>query len=82
MKGTTTRVFELLSQNKGDQDRTFLLGALIPEVIPGSHLCSSEAPRQKESPVTNAKEVAVGNRAEETYCHRTISFLTELLVSR
>jgi hypothetical protein len=30
-------------------------------------------------PVTNAKEVAVENRAEETYYHRTLLFLTETL---
>jgi hypothetical protein len=33
---------------------------------------------QKKGPVINAKEVAVENRAEETYYHRTLSFITEL----
>jgi len=36
----------------------------------------SEIANEKR-PVTNAKEVAVENRAEETYYHRTISFITE-----
>jgi hypothetical protein len=33
----------------------------------------------KKRPVTNAKEVAVENRAEETYYHRTLSLITETL---
>jgi hypothetical protein len=32
---------------------------------------------QTRRPVTNAKEVAVENRAEETYYHRTLSLITE-----
>jgi hypothetical protein len=36
------------------------------------------SPVSKKRPVVNAKEVAVENRAEETYYHRTLSFITEL----
>ena len=31
---------------------------------------------QKKRPVTDAKEVGVGNAAEETFCHRTVAFFS------
>jgi hypothetical protein len=37
---------------------------------------------EKKRPVTNAKEVAVENRAEETYYHRTLSLITEPIEKR
>jgi hypothetical protein len=80
-KGTTIRVFEFFVSGKR------LPGHIAPR---SAHFegnfrdptCTRQQHFIKESPVTNAKEVAVGNRAEETYCHRTLSFLTELLASR
>ena len=39
--------------------------------IPGGCACT-----KKRRPVTDAKEVGVGNAAEETFCHRTVAFLS------
>ena len=50
--------------------------ALAPS-IPGGCACT-----KKRRPVTDAKEVGVGNAAEETFCHRTISLFSHTASSR
>jgi hypothetical protein len=40
-------------------------------------LASITIHQPKEHPVTDAKEVGVGNAAEETFCHRTIAVIVD-----
>ena len=43
---------------------------------------SSSSPPKPKRPVTDAKEVGVGNAAEETFCHRTMPFFPDKAARR